>query len=123
MLSKTGSPSGFRPTRRGTRSSPGLITATGRNDENGAVALSLAHEARPVELAGEVSRIFMGVQIQCAQCHDHKTDAWKRRQFHEFAAFFQGVRPKQVEKAGHGPAPDLRRRRAGPKAVHDAGAR
>jgi hypothetical protein len=60
----------------------GMITATGRNDENGAVALSLAHEARPVEMAGEVSRIFMGVQIQCAQCHDHKTDAWKRRQFH-----------------------------------------
>ena len=32
-----------------------------------------------MEMAGEVSRIFMGVQIQCAQCHDHKTDAWKRR--------------------------------------------
>ncbi len=38
----------------------------------------------------------MGVQIQCAQCHDHKTDSWKRRQFHEFAAFFTGVQPKQV---------------------------
>jgi Protein of unknown function (DUF1549)/Protein of unknown function (DUF1553) len=83
----------------------GMITATGRNDENGAVAFSLAHEARPVEMAGEVSRIFMGVQIQCAQCHDHKTDAWKRRQFHEFAAFFQGVRPKQVEKPAMGQAP------------------
>jgi len=82
-----------------------MITATGRSDENGAVALSLAHEARPVEMAGEVSRIFMGVQIQCAQCHDHKTDAWKRRQFHEFAAFFQGVRPKQVEKGGMGVLP------------------
>jgi hypothetical protein len=56
-------------------------------------------------MAGEVSRIFMGVQIQCAQCHDHKTDAWKRRQFHEFAAFFQGVRPKQVEKGAMGQPP------------------
>jgi hypothetical protein len=83
----------------------GMITAMGRNDENGAVALSLAHEARPVELAGEVSRIFMGVQIQCAQCHDHKTDAWKRRQFHEFAAFFQGVQAKQIEKAAPGQPP------------------
>jgi hypothetical protein len=83
----------------------GMITATGRNDENGAVALSLAHEARPVEMAGEVSRIFMGVQIQCAQCHDHKTDAWKRRQFHEFAAFFQGVQAKQVEKPAPGQPP------------------
>ncbi len=82
-----------------------LITATGRNDENGAVALSLAHEARAVEMAGEVSRIFMGVQIQCAQCHDHKTDAWKRLQFHEFAAFFAGVRPKQVVAGGMGQPP------------------
>jgi Protein of unknown function (DUF1549)/Protein of unknown function (DUF1553) len=83
----------------------GMITATGRNDQNGAVALTLAHEARPVELAGEVSRIFMGVQIQCAQCHDHKTDQWKRRQFHEFAAFFAGVQPKQVEAGGMGQPP------------------
>jgi hypothetical protein len=82
-----------------------LITATGRNDENGAVAFSLAHETRPVELAGEVSRIFMGVQIQCAQCHDHKTDSWKRAQFHEFAAFFAGVRPKQVAPASKGERP------------------
>ncbi len=82
-----------------------MITATGRNDENGAVAFTLAHEARPVEMAGEVSRIFLGVQIQCAQCHDHKTDAWKQRQFHEFAAFFAGARPKQVVKASPGELP------------------
>jgi hypothetical protein len=80
----------------------GLITAAGRTDENGAVGLALAHEARPVELAGEVSRIFMGIQIQCAQCHDHKTDSWKQRQFHEFAAFFQGGRQKRFEKAEPG---------------------
>jgi len=80
----------------------GLITATGRNDQNGAVALSLAHESRPVEMAGEVSRIFLGVQIQCAQCHDHKTDSWKRLQFHEFAAFFSGVLSKRVEPPANG---------------------
>ena len=83
----------------------GMITATGRNDENGAVAFTLAHEARPVEMAGEVSRIFMGVQIQCAQCHDHKTDSWKRREFHELAAFFAGMGQNQVEKGGAGELP------------------
>jgi Protein of unknown function (DUF1553)/Protein of unknown function (DUF1549) len=37
------------------------------------------------------------VQIQCAQCHDHPYDRWKREQFHELAAFFPriGVRPLQ----------------------------
>jgi hypothetical protein len=75
-----------------------MITASGRNDENGAVALSLAHESQAVEMAGEVARIFLGVQIQCAQCHDHPTDSWKRRQFHEFASFFAGARARRVEK-------------------------
>jgi hypothetical protein len=83
----------------------GMITAIGQNDENGAVAFPMAYEAQPVEMAGEVSRIFMGVQIQCAQCHDHKTDAWKRRQFHEFASFFAGTRPRPVTKAAPGQLP------------------
>jgi hypothetical protein len=83
----------------------GLITATGRNDENGAVGFPLAYLAQPVELAGEVSRIFMGVQIQCAQCHDHKTDSWKRQQFHEFAAFFAGTQSQPVVRAGQGQLP------------------
>lgn len=75
-----------------------LITATGRQDENAAVAFGLAHQSRPVEMAGEVSRVFMGVQIQCAECHNHFTDSWKREQFHEFAAFFAGSRTRRVEK-------------------------
>ena len=73
-----------------------LITATGRIDENGATGLLAAHQGQPVELAGEVSRIFLGVQIQCAQCHDHPNDPWKREQFHEFAAFFAGGRIQQA---------------------------
>ena len=82
-----------------------MITATGRNDENGAVAFALANEVKPVEQAGEVSRVFMGVQIQCAQCHDHKTDSWKQEQFHEFAAFFAGARPRNVQTAMKGQRP------------------
>jgi len=80
----------------------GLITATGRDDENGAVNFALAHEIKAVEVAGEVSRIFLGVQIQCAQCHDHPSDSWKRQQFHEFAAYFAGLRQKRVVKGGQG---------------------
>ena len=82
-----------------------MITATGRVDENGATSLALAHEAKPVELAGEISRIFLGVQIQCAQCHDHKTDSWKREQFHEFAAFFSGTRARPIVRAMPGQLP------------------
>jgi hypothetical protein len=45
------------------------------------------------------------VQIQCAQCHDHKTDAWKREQFHQFAAFFSGTRSRPVVRGMPGQLP------------------
>ena len=79
-----------------------IITATGRTDDNGATVFALAEEAGAVELAGEVSRVFLGIQIQCAQCHDHPSDPWKRQQFHEFAAFFSGVKSKRVQRPGMG---------------------
>lgn len=83
-----------------------LISETGSNVDKGAVVLQTAHEAKEVEVAGEVSRIFLGVQIQCAQCHDHLTDPWKRQQFHEFAAFFAGVGSRQTfEKVEGQPRP------------------
>ncbi len=82
-----------------------IITAKGLNTENGATSFGLAESAQPVEMAGEVSRIFLGVQIQCAQCHDHPNDPWKREQFHEFAAFFAGLKLRRVEKAGMGMPP------------------
>ena len=83
-----------------------LITAVGRNDTDGPANFLMAHSAQPVELAGEVSRVFMGVQIQCAQCHDHPTDPWTRKQFHEFAAFFAGLRqPRPVTRPGQGQLP------------------
>lgn len=69
-----------------------MITTLGPIDENPAVLLTTAQESKSEETAGEVSRVFLGVQIQCAQCHDHPTDSWKREQFQQFAAFFSGVR-------------------------------
>ncbi|WP_165219927.1 DUF1549 domain-containing protein [Aquisphaera insulae] len=95
----------FRKNRPWDEIVTAMITATGRVDENGAVAFSLASEAKPVEMAGEVSRLFLGVQIQCAECHDHKTDSWKRQQFHELAAFFSGTRARNVERGMAGQLP------------------
>ena len=65
-----------------------MITFTGPVNANGASALIFAQEAVPEEVAAEVSRLFVGIQIQCANCHDHPWDSWKREQFHEFTAFF-----------------------------------
>ena len=72
-----------------------ILTATGQVDEEGAAAFLFAHTGKPDELAGEVSRIFLGIQLQCANCHDHPYDDWKREQFHELAAYFPRVQVRQ----------------------------
>lgn len=69
-----------------------MLKAEGLSDEVPEGMIYGAHMGKPEEVAGEISRIFLGIQISCAQCHDHKTDTWKRDQFHEFASFFGGMR-------------------------------
>lgn len=68
-----------------------MIVASGDASENGRVGLIVAQQGRPEETVSEISRLFLGIQIQCAQCHDHPTDRWTREQFHELAAFFPRV--------------------------------
>ena len=38
-----------------------------------------------------MSRAFLGVRLDCAQCHDHPFQAWKQADFRGLAAFFGGV--------------------------------
>src|SRR5207253_1043942 len=45
---------------------------------------------------GQYWRIVIGIQIQCAQCHDHPSDVWKRHHFHEFAAYFARYRERPI---------------------------
>lgn len=68
-----------------------LITGKGDIAEHGEATLIFIHEANPEEIAGEVSRVFLGIQLQCANCHDHPTDKWTRDQFHSLAAFFPRI--------------------------------
>ena len=75
-----------------------LVAAQGPFRDHGEAALFLAQRFAPVGVAGEMSRIFLGIQIQCAECHDHPTDRWKRQQFHEFAAFFPRVGSAPFER-------------------------
>src|SRR5262249_29869933 len=82
-----------------------LVTADGVNDECAPVNYLTAHFGNPVEIAATTSRVFLGVQLQCAQCHDAKNEAWKREQFHELVAFFGRARiiqHKDVDGTGRG---------------------
>lgn len=73
-----------------------FISATGDVLQNGATAIIMAQMGDANDVTAEMSRIFLGVQIQCAQCHDHPTDRWKRQQFHELAAFFPRITVRPV---------------------------
>ena len=51
---------------------------------------------KPENIAGIAARLFLGVKLECAQCHDDRTGApWKRTQFWEYAAFFSGPTPNR----------------------------
>ncbi|MEX2169573.1 MAG: DUF1549 domain-containing protein [Pirellulales bacterium] len=73
-----------------------FITARGDVKEDGATAVIVAQEGRTEETTAEMARILLGMQIQCAQCHDHPYDRWKREEFHELAAFFPRIGLRQV---------------------------
>lgn len=46
------------------------------------------HQGERVKLAGESARVFLGVKIECAQCHDHPFVDMPQETFHGMAAFF-----------------------------------
>jgi hypothetical protein len=61
-----------------------------------AAGFFLANENKPEDLASRTSRLFLGVKLECAQCHDDRSGGpWKRTQFWEHAAFFAGLRSDQ----------------------------
>lgn len=54
----------------------------------------------PENYAGHVSRVMLGVRIECAQCHDHPFTDWKQDDFWGLAAFYSDLgRPGNVDDA------------------------
>lgn len=67
-----------------------LLTAPpsrGTEEETPATFLT-ASEFKPENLAANTTRAFLGINLDCAQCHDHPFARWTREQFWQTAAFF-----------------------------------
>ena len=79
------------------KNNPALAADAGQ-PVNGAVNWMLKYAGNPQDLSGMASKIFLGVQIQCAQCHDHKTEKWKQDDFRRFTACFINARPVPVDR-------------------------
>jgi hypothetical protein len=56
------------------------------------LANSESFEPQPALLADATARLFWGVQLRCAECHDHPFAPWKQQEFWETAAFFSRLR-------------------------------
>ena len=76
-----------------------LVTATGSTKPgterfNGAVnfLIDKVNEEKGVLATSSTSRIFLGQQVQCTQCHNHPFNQWKQQMFWEFNSFFRQTR-------------------------------
>lgn len=70
-----------------------LIAAEGESRSNGAVGFLAAHlNENAVPATAITARIFLGMQVQCTQCHNHPFNDWKQSQFWGMNAFFRGTR-------------------------------
>ena len=79
-----------------------LLAATGTVEENPAVTYFLANRSVD-KLTDGVAQNFLGVQLQCAQCHNHPFTDWKQTEYWGMAEFFSKVKadnPKNANKGG-----------------------
>jgi hypothetical protein len=98
-----------------------LLTARGTEDENPAVIFFQANDSVD-KMTDNVSKNLLGVQLQCAQCHNHPFADWKQDDYWGLAAFFLKVRADNNKIVKGGPpivneGPEIMARRFLPEAT------
>lgn len=54
-------------------------------------------ERDTLKVSENVAQVFMGMRLQCAQCHNHPFDRWTMNDYYGFASFFSQIGRKQAE--------------------------
>jgi len=72
-----------------------LITASGSASQVGPVNFFRA-SATPEEMARAVSQAFLGIRLECAQCHHHPFEKWAQDDFYGLAGYFNGMQRKKL---------------------------
>jgi len=68
-----------------------LLLAEGRLSRSGPLLFYSAAKLDPDLLAARSARVFLGVRLECAQCHNHPFEPWTQEEFWGFAAFFAQI--------------------------------
>ena len=81
-----------------------LVTATGSvrpddDDHNGAANFLADKMAEGgVQATARTAQVFLGVSVQCTQCHNHQFNERKQDQFWELNAFFRQTRVERIRE-------------------------
>ncbi len=67
-----------------------IITASGSQQKN-PPAVWYRTIRKPTEYVESVAQAFLGIRIQCAQCHHHPTERWSQADYYGLAAVFARV--------------------------------
>ncbi len=73
-----------------------LLTAEGRLSRSGPLLFYSAAKLDPDQLATRTARVFLGMRLECAQCHDHPFEPWTQQDFWSLAAFFAQISRPQT---------------------------
>jgi Protein of unknown function (DUF1549)/Protein of unknown function (DUF1553)/Bacterial Ig-like domain (group 2) len=76
-----------------------LLAATGNVIANPAAAW-YKRVKEPKQQIEDVAQLFLGVRMQCAQCHHHPFERWSQDDYYGLAAFFSQVGRKPAEANG-----------------------
>ena len=73
-----------------------LLGASGGTFKNPATNY-YQNETNTLKVTENVAQVFMGMRIQCAQCHNHPFDRWTQNDYYSFASFFSQIGRKRAE--------------------------
>lgn len=74
-----------------------LMLAEGRLTKSGPLLFYTALKLDADLLAARTARVFLGMRLECAQCHDDPFEPWTQEDFWSYAAFFARISRPQAE--------------------------
>ena len=72
-----------------------LIAGRGLSESSGPANFLLRYDVQANQLTGAIGKQFLGVSLQCAECHNHPFEKWSQDDFRGMQAFF--VRTKRLD--------------------------
>ncbi len=75
-----------------------ILLAEGNSVEQGAPLFFVQYQNKPEDATEAITQKFLGIQLQCARCHDHPFEKWTQEDFYGVAAFYARLRVVNIGK-------------------------